>query len=67
MDVLSSAKLKAAMLDSAIGVTALAKKAVLSPAIVSKLLKKDSAVRLPTVAKISRALGVDAEDLLKED
>lgn len=64
MEKLSKTKLKAAMIAACVGVNQLAKKADVQPATVSKFLKADSPIRLPTLGKISKALGVSAQDLI---
>ena len=67
MEKISKQKLKAAMLDIGMGVKELAKTAGITQCLVSKFLKDDySTVRLPTITKLSKALGVPATDLILE-
>lgn len=61
---MSKSKLKAAMIAACVGVNQLAQRAEIQPATVSKFLKADSPIRLPTLGKISKALGVSAQDLI---
>ena len=64
MERLSKTKLKAAMIDACVGVNQLAQMADLQPATVSKFLKADLPIRLPTLGKLSRALNISANDLI---
>ena len=67
MAKISQKNLQAAMIDKCIGILELAKRAGLQPAIVGRLLKKNSNVHLPTLAKISKALDVPADDLILKE
>ncbi len=67
MDKISSKKLKTAMLENCIGTLELAQSANIQPATISKFLKSDSPARLPTIAKICRALNVQPAEILKEE
>ena len=67
MEKISKQKLKAAMLDTGMGVKELSRQAGITQCLVSKFLKDDySTVRLPTITKLSKALGVPATDLILE-
>lgn len=64
MEKINRQKLKNAMLRANVGVVTLAKMANITQSHISKLLRKDCQVRLPTVGKIAKALQVDATNLL---
>ena len=65
MEKISKQKLKAAMLAAGIGAKTLAESAGLSQCLISKFLKDDySTVRLPTLSRLSKVLGVPANDLI---
>ena len=64
LEKLSKTKLKAAMITACVGVNQLAEKAEVQPATISKFLKADSPIRLPTLGKISKALGISPDDLI---
>ena len=67
METISSQKLKNAMIRNCIGVSALAKVANVQTKIISRFLKSDSSsVRLSTLGKICKALGVQPAEILKE-
>lgn len=67
MEKISRRKLKSAMINAGLGVTALSKAAGITQCLVSKFLKDDySTVQLPTITKLSRALNVPADDLILE-
>ena len=67
MEKISKQKLKAAMLDTGMGVKELSRQAGITQCLVSKFLKDDySTVRLPTITKLSRALNIPAVDLILE-
>ena len=67
MEKISKQKLKAAMLDTGMGVKELAETAGITQCLVSKFLRDDySTVRLPTITKLSWALNVPATDLILE-
>lgn len=67
MEKMSKNKLKAAMIVAGVGVKRLAQMADVQPATISRFLKSDSLIRLPTLSKISKALGVNAQDLISEE
>lgn len=67
MEKMSSKNLRAAMISACIGVNRLAQLADVQPATVSKFLKTDLPIRLPTLGKISKALGVNAKDLILKE
>lgn len=64
METLNHEKLKAAMIAAGVGVNTLADSAGITPCHISNLIKSDCAVRLPTLAKIAKALNVPAQSLL---
>lgn len=67
MECIRVKNLKNAMLAANVGVCELAKLANLQQCLVSRWLKKEKiSVRLPTLAKLSRALGVNADNLISE-
>lgn len=66
LEKLSKNKLKVAMVTACIGTSKLAQLAEVQPATISKFLKADSPIRLPTLGKISRALNVSPQDLILE-
>ena len=68
MEKISRQKLKNAMINACIGVNALSAATGLSQCLISKFLKDDySTVRLPTLSRLSKVLGVPANDLISED
>ena len=67
MELISKRKLRDLMLINNLGVNALARATKLNPAVISGLLKRDSTVRLPTLAKLIQALSCCADDLLLEE
>lgn len=67
MEKISTRKLKNAMLAAGIGTLELAQSANVQPATISKFLKRDSPARLPTIAKLCRALKVKPVELIKEE
>lgn len=67
MEVISSQKLKNAMIRKAMGVSALAKLAKVQTKIISKFLKTNSNIRLSTLGKISAALNCDGEELILKE
>ena len=66
MEILSSKKIRDLMIEKAMGVNQLAEMAQMTPATISKLLKADSPCRLPTIARISKALQTEPQTLLVE-
>ena len=67
MERISKQKLKFAMINAGVGVKELSRQAGITQCLVSKFLKDDySTVRLPTITKLSKALGVPATDLILE-
>lgn len=64
MEVISSQKLKKAMIRRCIGVSALAKTANVQIKIISRFLKSDSNIRLSTLGKIADALNCNGEELI---
>lgn len=67
MNVVNSQAVRNAMLARCIGVAELAKMAGLQPSIISKILRRDSTCRLPTIAKICKALQIEPVEILKGD
>ena len=66
MEVLNSKKIRDLMIEKAMGVNQLAALAEMTPATISKLLKSDSPCRLPTIARIAKALQIEPQTLLAE-
>lgn len=66
MNVIDSQAIRNAMLERCIGVAELARKAGLQPSIISKILRRDSTCRLPTISKICKALQIEPVGILKE-
>lgn len=66
MNVVSSSAIQNFMLTQCIGVAELARLAGVHPAVISKILRRDSPCRLPTIAKIASALQVKPAEILKE-
>lgn len=64
---ISTARLQKAMIENCVGVLELSRRAKIQAGIISRLLKKDSAIRLPTLGKISKALNISADDLLLKE
>ena len=68
MEVISAEKLKLAMIRAGVGTTQLAKLAGVQACVISKILNRNSKVRLMTISKISKVLNVEGEELiLKEE
>ena len=67
MEKISRIKLRDAMINACIGTRKLAQLAEVQPATISKFLKADSPIRLSTLGKISKALGVNANDLILKE
>ena len=63
--ILNSAAVRSAMLRKAVGVTKLAELSQIPPRIVSRAHRKDVAVRVPTLAKLAKALQVEPLELVK--
>ena len=66
MEIISKTKLRDAMLAKCIGVSDLARLADVTAVTISNLLKADSPCRLPTIARISKALQIKPQTLLVE-
>lgn len=66
MNVISSIAVRNFMLIKCVGVAELAQIAGVHPAVISKILRRDSPCRLPTIAKIANALQVKPAEILKE-
>ena len=65
METLNIKSLKSAMILAGVGVSELSKRAKIQQALVSKWLKREKvSVRLPTLGKISKALGISPDDLI---
>ena len=67
MEKISNEKLKSAMIENCVGVLELSRRAKIQASVISRLLKGDSSIRLPTLGKISKALSVSANDLLLKE
>lgn len=67
MEIISSQKLKKAMIRRCIGVSALAKAANVQIKIISRFLKSDSSIRLSTLGKIAAVLDMDGEELILKE
>lgn len=67
MEIISSQKLKKAMIHRCIGVSALAKAANVQIKIISRFLKSDSSIRLSTLGKIAAVLDMDGEELILKE
>lgn len=68
METISIKALKATMISAGVGVSELSKRAEIQQALISKWLKREKvSVRLPTLGKISKALGVSPQDLILEE
>lgn len=66
MERLSKTKLRDYMISKGWGVRELSKVTKINSASISLLLKKNSLVRLPTLAKLIQAFGCRADDLIEE-
>lgn len=66
MNVVSSQALRNAMLLKCVGVAELAKLAGVQASVVSKILRRDSPCRLPTISRLCTALGISPNEILKE-
>ena len=67
MNIVDSQAIRNAMLAKCVGVAELAKMAGLQPSVISKILRRDSPCRLPTISKICKALDVQPAEILKEE
>ena len=65
MMIIDSAAVQAAMLKREIGVVELAELAKIPPKTVCAAHKRDTRVTLPTVARLARALNVEAQSIIK--
>ena len=65
MVLIDSAAVQAAMLEKAVGVMELAKLAKIPPRTIVAAHKRDIRVNLPTVARLARALNVEAQSIIK--
>ena len=66
MNIVDSQAIRNAMLAKCVGVAELAKMAGLQPSVISKILRRDSPCRLPTISRLCTALGISPNEILKE-
>ena len=67
MELIISSKLKSAMLKVGVGTIELSRNAKVTPSTVSRFLRKDSPVRIPTLSRLAKALNTDADNLINID
>ena len=65
MNIVDSRAVRNAMLIRCVGVAELAQMAGLQPSIISKILRRDSPCRLPTISKLCKALQIEPAEILK--
>lgn len=67
MEKLCSQALKLKMLENVIGIVELSRITKISHSMLGKHLKRDLPVRLPTLAKLAKALNCDWDELIVKD